>query len=97
MVWARCGKILFCGMHRFMISISSMRRCPNSMTQFNERKGYQGIRAVKNLSLKDQETTSDVLQSLRKKKNDMSDKSNIPTSEIILQNLPLILNLQMNG
>ena len=67
------------------------------MTQFNERKGYQGIRAVKNLSLKDQETTSDVLQSLRKKKNDMSDKSNIPTSEIILQNLPLILNLQMNG
>lgn len=74
-----------------------MRRCPNSMTQFNERKEYQGIRAVKNLSLKDQETTSDVLQSLRKKKNDMSDKSNIPTSEIILQNLPLILNLQMNG
>ena len=67
------------------------------MTQFNERKGYQGIRAVKNLSLKDQETTSDVLQSLRKKKNDMSDKSYIPTSEIILQNLPLILNLQMNG
>ena len=67
------------------------------MTQFNERKEYQGIRAVKNLSLKDQETTSDVLQSLRKKKNDMSDKSNIPTSEIILQNLPLVLNLQMNG
>ena len=67
------------------------------MTQFNERKGYQGIRAVKNLSLKDQETTSDVLQSLRKKKNDMSDKSYIPTSEIILQNLPPTLNLQMNG
>ena len=40
----------------------------NLITEFNEGKGYQGIRIIKNLSLKMQEATSKVSRSLRKKK-----------------------------
>ena len=39
-----------------------MRLCPNLilMTQFSERKSYQGNRTIKNLRLKIQETTSNM-------------------------------------
>ena len=50
----------------------------NLITEFNEGKGYQRIRIIKNLCLKMQEATPKVSRSLRKK-NNMSDKSYIPT------------------
>ena len=66
------------------------------MAQFIEGKGYQGITTFKNLSLKVQEAMSNVLQSLRKNKKNMSDKSYVLTRGIYLQNLSLLLTLQMN-
>ena len=66
------------------------------MAQFIEGKGYQGITTFKNLSLKVQEALSNVLQSLRKNKKNMSDKSYVLTRGIYLQNLSLLLTLQMN-
>ena len=80
-VWSHCAIRLFCGIHRLMVSIY-YEAVPqfkiNLITEFNERKGYQGIRIIKNLSLKMQEATSKVSRSPRKK-NNMSDKSYIPT------------------
>ena len=46
----------------------------NLITHFNEEKVYEEIRTTKNLSLKIEEATSDVLRSLRKRKSNISNK-----------------------
>ena len=59
-VWLCCPKRLFCGMHQFTISTCDvvLQFNDNLMTQFNEKKVYQGIRTVKYLSLKINKVTS---------------------------------------
>ena len=67
------------------------------MTQFNEWRVDQGTRTIKNLGLKTEEPTSNVLWSLRIKKSNMSDKSYVSTRDIYLQNVTPTLTLQMIG
>ena len=60
----------------------------------NER-GTKELKQLKHLSLKIQEATPKNIV-ITEKKNNLSDKSFLPTRDIYLQTLPLILSLQMN-
>ena len=93
---ALCKRIIlwYASLHDFNMLYKTVPQFNvKSIIHFNEEKGFQGIRTIKNLSLKTEEATSNVLRSLRKKKNNMSEKSYIPTRRIYLQNLPPILTL----
>ena len=60
----------------------------NLITQFDERREYQGTRTIKKLSSKILEVTSDMLRLLRKKKKNMPDKSYTPTRSICTKVTP---------
>ena len=67
----------------------------NLMTSFNQTKRHQEIRAIKHLVLKYKKSLLKSNIVITQKEN-MSDKSYIPSSGIYLQNLPLILTSQRN-
>ena len=98
-VWSCCPKGLFSSIHRFMISLCKTlpQSNDNLMAQFNKKKGYEGIRTIK--IFEPENTRSDVKKycdQWEKRKAIVSDKSYIPTMDIYLQKLSLLLNLQMN-
>ena len=58
----------------------------NLRTQFNEGKGYQGIRTFKTFEFKNIQVTPKNIELTEKKKNNMRGKSYIPTRGIYRQN-----------
>ena len=70
-----------------------VRLCLNLM----KRSGTEKIEQLKHLSLKLQEVRpKDFAMTKEKEKSNLSDKLYIPTTEIYLQQLSLILTLQIN-
>ena len=87
------NKIIYTSLHDFHMWCETLPQ----MTQFNEGKGWEGIRTINIFEFENARSyVKKCCDHWEKVENNMLDKSYTSTRDISLQKLPLLLTLQMN-